>query len=98
MYNSGLYYDPNFKNLIYDLLPPALARKCTGQDRHQNPNGWEEPSGRKKNTEHTMYHENDLAALAEEYRRVCAGETDMSLEEFVTKHSTRARKRLLVSY
>ena len=45
-----------------------------------------------------MYHENDLAALAEEYRRVCAGEMDMSLEEFVTKHSTRTRECLLVSF
>ena len=45
-----------------------------------------------------MYHQDEFTALAEEYRRVCVGEADMSLEDFVTKHRTRTGERLLVSF
>lgn len=44
-----------------------------------------------------FFHHDDLMTLAEEYRQVCAGETDMSLEDFITKHTIRTRERLIVS-
>ena len=91
VHNSGLSEDLNFKATIYELLPPALIQK-PGYD------GNEPAALRRQNTERTMYHQDEFTALAEEYRRVCVGEADMSLEEFVTKHRTRTGERLLVSF
>ena len=50
-----------------------------------------------KNTEHTMFHRDDFAALAEEYSQMCMGEATMSMEQFVAKHKTRTQGRLSVS-
>ena len=67
----------------------------------QQPFAWQIDStttnARRKNTEHMFFHHDDLMTLAEEYRQVCAGETDMSLEDFITKHTIRTRERLIVS-
>ncbi|RPD59168.1 hypothetical protein L226DRAFT_488685 [Lentinus tigrinus ALCF2SS1-7] len=91
LYNSGFYYDPDFKKVVYDLLSPAPDAsypQLAPQSRNTQVTG-------SNNTEHTMFHHDSFVALAEEYRQVCAGETNMSVEQFIEKHRTRTQKRLL---
>ncbi|KAI0692987.1 hypothetical protein C8T65DRAFT_833816 [Cerioporus squamosus] len=89
-YNSGFYYDPDFKKLIYDLLPGAPGGAC-----HQAFGVQMSAISENKQAEHTSYHYADFAAVAEEYRQVCAGETTMSMKDFVVKHKKRTQARLL---
>ncbi|TFK88776.1 hypothetical protein K466DRAFT_56620 [Polyporus arcularius HHB13444] len=94
-YDSGFYYDPDFKKVIYDLLPgvPGGAYQA-----YQHAQAWRGPFSipeNNKQTEHTFYHRSDFAAVTEEYRQVRAGETNISMKQFVAKHKARTQARLL---
>ncbi len=96
-YDSGFYYDPDFKKVIYDLLPgvPGGAYQA-----YQHAQAWRGPFSipeNNKQTEHTFYHRSDFAAVTEEYRQVRAGETSISMKQFVAKYKARTQARLLVS-
>ncbi|RPD59163.1 hypothetical protein L226DRAFT_572164 [Lentinus tigrinus ALCF2SS1-7] len=95
LYNSGFYYDPHFKKVVYDLLSPVPDASYPVVPDPPSWNTQLTESNNTKNTEHTIFDHDTFVALAEEYRQVCAGETNMSLEQFIEKHRTRTRERLL---